>query len=68
MTSSQLNQSYKQKTIIFVHIPKTGGTTFDQLIKRQYKPESLFLFNNVQESLAKFRQLSEAEKRKIKFI
>lgn len=68
MTSTQLNQRYKQKTIIFVHIPKTGGTTFDQLIKRQYKPESLFLFNNVQESLAKFRQLTEVEKRDIKFI
>lgn len=67
MTSTHLNQSNKE-TIIFVHIPKTGGTTFDKLIKRQYEPESLFLFDNVQESLAKFRQLTEAEKSKIKFI
>lgn len=66
--SNNLNQSSKEKTVIFVHIPKTGGTTFDKLIKRQYESKSLFLFTKVEESLARFRQLNEDEKREIKFI
>lgn len=69
MTLNNLQQSSQEgKTIIFVHIPKTGGTTLERLIKRQYEPKSLFLFNRTAESLAQFRKLTEAEKKNIKFL
>lgn len=59
----------QEKTVIFVHIPKTGGTTFKTIIERQYKSQSVFLFKRPPErSLAEFKELPEAKKREIKFI
>jgi hypothetical protein len=36
----------KSKTTIFLHMPKTGGTTLNHLIHRNYMPERTFTVPN----------------------
>lgn len=56
-------------TIAFLHLPKTGGTTLNHIIRRQYDPDQLFFFGpNTPESLQVFINKSSDEKRHIKLI
>lgn len=56
--------------LIFLHIPKTGGTTFNSIIDSQYQPQEIFKINgsNIEESVCKFNQLSEQERAEIKIF
>lgn len=58
------------KKIIFLHLPKTGGTTFNSIIDRRYKPREIFKVDGskIDESIGKFNQLSEYEKQEIKLF
>lgn len=59
----------QDKSIIFLHIPKTAGTTLDAIMLRQYEQKSIFpLQLPVQESIAKFKSLPEDQKREIKVL
>lgn len=51
----------QKRRIIFLHIPKTGGTTLQEIISRNYVPEMVFRFHdsNLQLWKAEFEQLSE---------
>lgn len=53
----------------FLHIPKTAGTTFTTVLKRQYGKQGRFKFgNDILAAAAKFQALSEDEKQKITLI
>jgi hypothetical protein len=58
------------QTIIFLHIPKTAGSTFKSIIKKNYKKKEIYeLYSpNTKASLEKLKIMSDDEKRKIKII
>lgn len=54
-------------TIIFLHIPKTAGTTLNQILQRQYEPQqSFFMGANAQASIKTFKELPAEEKAAIR--
>ena len=58
--------AYKNHRIIYVHIPKTAGTTLNTIIERHYPPEKRFsLGPRAQEDVARFKALSAAERARI---
>lgn len=59
-----------RKTLIFLHIPKTAGSTLHKIIGRQYKPKSIFSINGerAQESIAEFKNLSESQRSEIQVL
>lgn len=55
-----------QRLLVFIHIPKTGGMTLHQIIKRQYAEDQVCnIRKNAEEE---FRGLPEGEKRKIRYL
>jgi hypothetical protein len=56
-------------TIIFLHVPKTAGTTINQILQRQYEPSQiLYLGANAQASIKDYQRLAEEEKKKIRLV
>jgi len=57
-------------TYIFVHIPKTGGITFCNLIDRLYHPSEVFSINgnNVPESREVMERLPEEERARFRWV
>lgn len=58
-------------TLIFIHIPKAAGTTFYQVLNRQYKPQHILLIEHglaKQRSVNAFRQLPEDRKSRLRCI
>ena len=53
---------------IFMHIPKTGGTTLNELFKKQYKLNEIFDHDSFQMKMMKMDELTDMEKRNIKAI
>ncbi|MFA1710871.1 sulfotransferase family 2 domain-containing protein [Peribacillus frigoritolerans] len=53
---------------IFMHIPKTGGTTLNELFKKQYKLNEIFDHDSFQKKMMKLDELTDMEKRNIKAI
>ena len=52
--------------LVFLHIPKTAGTTLHRIIERQYPAESLYSIGWTEdESVAALRQMSEAQQTRI---
>lgn len=60
----------QNNTLIFFHIPKTGGITLQSLIKKQYKKPEIFITDgaHVKESILEFKKLSEEKRSKLKVI
>jgi len=58
------------EALIFLHIPKAGGTTLRRVIERQYPKQSIFHIdgNRVRESIQDFKSLSEHERAHIKCL
>lgn len=56
------------RVLIFVHIPKTAGTTFRQIIGRQFPPEAHHTLLDETDNVAVFRSLPQAEAKKIRMI
>src|SRR5690554_2635679 len=58
----------KQDKILFLHIPKNGGTTFHSIIDRYYRKEDIFtieVVNNHFMNTDEFINLSDSERKKI---
>lgn len=58
------------KTLIFLHLPKTAGSTLHKIIERQYKSKSIYSIDNfrTQESAAEFKSLPEAQRSEIQVL
>ncbi|MGL5835462.1 MAG: sulfotransferase family 2 domain-containing protein [Waterburya sp.] len=61
--------------VIFTHIPKTAGTSLRHIIQSQFQPQQVFEFYHlktqppkVRKGIEKYNQLTEAQKKAIKFI
>jgi hypothetical protein len=56
--------------IIFIHIPKTAGTTLDKIIERQYESKAIFKTEPTRhwESIDEFKNLPNSQKKKFKII
>jgi hypothetical protein len=69
-TLSDIEREQKEQTaVIFLHIPKTAGTTMLQILDRQYPPQTIFSLGSIaQESIAQFEALSAEEKAKIRLL
>ena len=65
------NKSIKQEeSVIFLHIPKTAGSTLSKIVEQQYDSSTVFKLKNdcPQESIHEFKRLPEADKKKIQLI
>ncbi len=63
-----------EKSVIFLHIPKVGGSTISKIIERQYRPNTIFRVREnssqkrIQNCVDEFKVLPVAEKEKIKVL
>lgn len=61
-----------EKTLIFVHIPKTAGSTLSSILERQYDPSKTWKFyptySSARESFNYFQKLPESERIKFKLV
>ena len=53
---------------IFVHIPKTAGTTLARIIDRHYPTETRLLLERHHEGIAEFRALPEAHRAELRLV
>ena len=53
--------------VIFLHIPKSGGTTMHAIIERQYPADRIYTIDgtHVRESIAAFKAMPEAERARL---
>jgi len=58
----------KQRVLIFLHIPKTAGTTINDIFKKNYSEEEFFDIYHYGYALKKYRNLEAKEKEKLKII
>lgn len=57
------------ETVIFLHIPKTAGSTLDQVIYRQYRFHQVYTTGQAsQQGVAAIQKMSEAERGKLRLI
>ena len=74
MTKSTKDKE-SEKSVIFLHIPKVGGTTVNKIINRQYKPNTIYRVRDddsrhkrIQDCVDEFKVLPSSEKEKIKVV
>jgi hypothetical protein len=62
----------RNETVIFLHIPKTAGTTLRRIIDKQYRPREIYSTDPTPlqpgVSLKAFKQLSTAERAQIRLL
>ena len=58
----------KNSLLIFLHIPKTGGTTLNSIFRKQFMRDKLFDHDNYQNKRMKLEDLTEEEKKQIQAI
>ena len=57
------------ETVVFHHIPKTAGTTLNDILLRQYATGTMFyLHGDKKESISRFKELSAEKKMKYRLI
>ncbi len=68
MTQLHKNNGQEQ-TVIFLHIPKAAGSTFRQIIGRQYDPATIFILNVPdEETEAELKKLSIDQRKQLKVL
>ncbi len=71
-----LSQNQEEDSlVIFMHIPKTAGTSLRHIVQSQFQPHNVFEFYNlktlppkVRKGIEKYQNLSEAQKKSIRFV
>jgi hypothetical protein len=62
----------KERTVIFMHLPKTAGKTLNQIIENQYQPEAIYSLplrqKIIPEAVRALRELPENKKKKIRIL
>ena len=57
------------KTVIFLHIPRTAGTTLHRIIERHYPSSQIFSTGLLaQESMEKFKSFSESTRARLRMV
>ena len=54
--------------LIYLHIPKTGGTTLRDIIQRQYKTQKILTIPRLEKSMITIEDLSSKQKNEINVI
>ena len=59
-----------REALIFLHIPKTAGTTLNRIIERQYSPFAIFTMDphRIRATAERFKQLPEARRRRLQVV
>ncbi|MEO7167963.1 MAG: sulfotransferase family 2 domain-containing protein [Spartobacteria bacterium] len=59
-----------REALIFLHIPKTAGTTLNRIIERQYSPFAIFTMDphRIRATAERFKHLSEARRRQFQVV
>jgi hypothetical protein len=73
---NNLSQNMKEDSVvIFTHIPKTAGTSLRHIVQSQFQPHNVFEFYHLKtqppkvcKGIEKYNNLSEAQKKAIKFV
>lgn len=60
-------QSKAEQTVIYLHIPKTGGTTLKRIADRHYPRESVYTIER-DGTIDEFKKLSNSRKSKIRLL
>jgi galactose-3-O-sulfotransferase len=58
----------KGEAVVFLHIPKTGGTTMSRILERQYRLRESFWTEWDRQSLQSFRNLPEKQRARIRLL
>ncbi len=62
-------QDKKKSVVVFIHIPKTAGTTLSDVLKHQYrKKNTLIIHGNIEEKEAEFKEKYYADRNQIYLI
>lgn len=58
------------EALIFLHIPKTAGTTLNRIIERQYNPLSIFTVDphRIRATVARFKTFPEPRRRRFRVV
>jgi len=67
---NQTQESLDGKALIFLHIPKTAGTTLNRIIEWQYSPLSIFTMDpyRIRATPERLRKLSEERRRRLRVV
>ena len=59
-----------REALIFLHIPKTAGTTLNRIIEWQYNPLSIFTIDphRIRATVDRFKTLSEQRRRQLRVV
>ncbi len=62
--------SVDREALIFLHIPKTAGTTLNRIIDWQYNPVSIFTVDphRIRATVARFKTFSEQRRRRFRVV
>ncbi len=62
--------SRRMPKLIFLHVPKTGGTTLRKILEREYEPEEIFEFYNfgVETRIAHYGRLLEPARAAVRVL
>ncbi len=63
-----MNQISRHPTLIFLHIPKTAGSTLQGLLRRYYRGNALYVVDGVKQTVESLIALSDDQKKRIRMI
>ena len=70
MSREETPRSADREALIFLHIPKTAGTTLNRIIEWQYSPFAIFTMDphRIRATAERFKRLPEARRRHLQVV